>query len=59
MLRRSTNAAKSLKQLGVHSGDIITFCASNTDDVYPLLFGAIMAEAIINPLDPKFMNCKQ
>jgi acyl-CoA synthetase (AMP-forming)/AMP-acid ligase II len=58
MLEKSLNAAQNLVKIGVRPGDIVTICASNTDDVFATIIGAVMAEAVLNTLDVNFKDCE-
>jgi acyl-CoA synthetase (AMP-forming)/AMP-acid ligase II len=57
VLLRAVRIAQNLQKQGIDTGDIVSICAANTDNIYPVLFGLIMIQAVVNTLDPNFKNC--
>lgn len=48
------NVAKNLYRLGLRSGDVAGFCASNTTYVAPIIFGCLLLKMPLNPVDNMF-----
>lgn len=55
MVKLMTNIAHNLMNMGIDSGDVIGFVAKNTTHLAPAVFGCILVDAQINPLDPSFI----
>lgn len=54
MRLKSLKVAENLRNIGIKSGDYITFVANNQNDLVPLVIGALACGAIINPLHVGF-----
>lgn len=53
MLYKTLVVASNFRELGINTGDTVTFIAEATVSYPALLFGAFAVGAIINPLDPR------
>lgn len=55
--RKTIRVAQNLLKLNITKNDVLGFCTRNSHYLAPVVFGAMVIGAPVNPLDPSYQIC--